>query len=151
MFTQSKTVLDRGRRAALDSRQLRVNACEVNSGSGQNYLLWLTESGKSKAIAVARCDTFVMTLGRASFRRSRFNTTSHKILSMATQNCNHFERLVYIQLPTQSSEQSKCTNNSCAFCASWLAVPVQARGSRTEQVVLKCGAMYYSSRWRKLR
>ena len=49
-----------------------------------------------KMIAIARCDTFSSdVLGRASFRRSRFNTTSDKILSMATQNCNHFERLVY--------------------------------------------------------
>src|SRR5215217_1743093 len=32
-----------------------------------------------------------------SFRRSRFNTTRHKILSMGTQNCNQFERFVYIE------------------------------------------------------
>jgi len=56
-----------------------------------------TESG-NQVIAVARCDTFsIDVFGRASFRRSRFNTTSHKILSMATQNCNQFERLLYIR------------------------------------------------------
>lgn len=31
----------------------------------------------------------------------RLFTTSHKILSMATQNCNEFERLVYIAKPSR--------------------------------------------------
>ena len=33
-----------------------------------------------------------MNVGRGSFRRSRFNTTSNKSLSMETQNCNELAR-----------------------------------------------------------
>ena len=57
----------------------------------------LSRAIKINTIAVARCDTFAMTSWEASFRRSRFNTTSHKMLSMGTRICNHFERLVYIE------------------------------------------------------
>ena len=75
-----------------------------------------TESGKANESHLRGAMPSSNESWEASSAKVWFFTTSDKMLSMATQNCNHFERLVYTTPVNKISER---THQASAVIFLW--------------------------------